>query len=103
MKISFGDMSAEAAVAKINSNLAGRQLGEIVSLQLVKNQLQVVVSKFGTSSFSFTCENLGPGCTFELNGEKIAFAHRAFKNEVIEKLAGVVKTSGGELIAPYKG
>lgn len=103
MKISFHDMSAEAAVAKITSNLSGRQLGEMVQLELVQNKLQVIVSKFGTSTFSFTCENQGEGCTFELNSEKIAFAHRAFKNEVIDKLASVVKTSGGDLIAPYKG
>jgi len=101
MKISFSDMSAETAVGKINANLSGRQLGEIVSLELVQDQLHVVVSKFGTSTFSFTFANQGPGCTFKLNSEKVAFAHRAFKSEVMGKLAGVVEAAGGQLTEPY--
>lgn len=102
MKIVFRNLTAAAVVEQINAALHGRQIGELVKLDLSGNNLDVTVSKLGTSTFSFVCSNSGTDCHIELKSEKIAFAHRAFKDEVLSKLVHVVEKAGGKVIEKSK-
>lgn len=101
MKIVFEKSDAKDAVTKLKKTLQGRQLGEIVSFELDKSELRVVISKLGTSTISFACGEENGNCVFNLSGEKIAFTHRAFKGEVMEKFVSVVEKSGGLVKVPY--
>jgi len=103
MKIVFENLKPKDALSKLKKTLQGRQLGEIVSFELENSELRVVISKLGTSTLSFACEDENGDCVFQLSGEKIAFAHRAFKGEVMGKFVNVVEKSGGVVKIPYGG
>lgn len=97
MKIFFRNLTPDAVVNQINASIQGRQIAELVKLNLDGNNLDVTISKLGTSTFSFLCSKNGPDCLIELKNEKIAFAHRAFKDEVLSKLVQIVEKAGGKV------
>ena len=99
MKIIFKEGDAPAIVEKIKAQLAGRKLGEMVSFSLNGKDLEVTIKKLGTSSLKFTDESKNGSIQWNLTSEKIAFAHKAFKDDVLEKITKVVNQVGGSVSA----
>lgn len=101
MKIGFDKHSPVEAVTALEKNLSGRKLGSMVSFELSKNELVVIISKLGKSKLSFSVNGSGEKTVFDLESEKIALSHRALKDSVIEKLGKVIVESGGKILENY--
>ena len=101
MKIGFKKHTPEESVAALEGNLSGRKLGSMVSFELDSKKLTVIISKLGKSKLNFSIEKSDSETFFTLDSEKIALAHRALKDSVIEKLEKVIKDSGGSIIEKY--
>lgn len=97
VNISYKDGSPEEILAAIKEKLGGRKLGKMVSFELVGTDLEVTIKKMGTSHLGFKNYGNGSGVEWRLEKEKIALSHRAFKNEVLEKLTHVIEQTGGEI------
>lgn len=97
MKINYSNDDPNQVVSLIEQNLSGRKLGKLVSLDLSGDQLIVTLSKMGTSKLFFDLKNVAGGVEFLLTEEKVALSHRAFKNEVKEKLVSVIENTGGRV------
>jgi len=98
MKFSFKETDAKAVHQKIVNALGGRELGKIVQFELSADDLTVVISKLGTSTLKFAHLAKDGGMLFNLVSEKIAFTHRAFKDDVKEKICRVIESVGGKIL-----
>lgn len=90
-------LALEEFVSKITDELAGRELGKIVSLKKDGADLLVVFSKLGTSEIRFQVETASQGFKVALKSEKIAFAHKPFRAEMEAKLASVLTKNGAQV------
>ena len=99
MKIYFEEKDTAKILNNVKSVMAGRKLGEIVSFDIVGNDLKVTISKLGTSTLLFAGQDKAAGTEFSLKEEKIAFIHKAFKDEVAGKIYKVVEQAGGKVTA----
>ncbi len=97
MKLSFPAKSLDEIVNQINDMLTGRELGKIAKVSREGDDLLVTLSKFGTSTLIFSFENKDNQLCGELTSEKIAFTHRAFRDEVKEHLVKVIEKCGGKV------
>ena len=97
MKIEFTLEDTDQVISAIQETLGDRKLAKIVSFSNENQNLMVKISKLGTSTLTFSCVSQDP-LTFELSNEKVALSHRAFRDEVKEKLYQVVKSSGGKVL-----
>jgi hypothetical protein len=98
MKVQFPKQATSSVIDAIRKTMDGRTLGDLVSLGEASGDLEVKISKLGTSTLLFERAENGEFITFTLTVEKIAFAHKAFKDEVKEKLVQVIEKSGGKVL-----
>ncbi len=98
MKINFSDTDPQKILKNITDALGGRELANIVDFNFEGKDLIVTISKFGTSVLTFSNRAANNGLQYELTSEKIAFAHRAFKDEVKQKLFKVIQNAGGSVL-----
>ena len=99
MKFHFpGKDSIQAIVTDIEESLSGRKLGKMVSLNLNDDEVHVAIKKLGTSTIRFKSGNNGEAVTLDLIDQKIALAHRKFKDEVVEKIVKVIESCGGQQV-----
>ena len=99
MKISFPKQESKKIVAAIKKAMGDRALSEMVEFTINKTHMIITISKLGTSTLTFTKEDEEERVLFVMTGEKIAFTHKAFKNEVTETLVKIVKKAGGTIEA----
>lgn len=74
-----------------------RKLADMVNFALKTGQLEVTISKLGTSVLQFSEKDTDKGLEYTLANEKIALTHRAFKDEVTQKIARVIEKAGGKV------
>lgn len=98
MKFFFSDKDPKVVNDKILGALGARELGKIVQFELGKNDLTVTIAKMGTSTLKFNHSEKNGGRQFELAEEKIAFTHRAFKQDVLDKLCQIIEKCGGKVV-----
>jgi hypothetical protein len=98
MKVQFPKQATSSVIAAIKKTMDGRALGDLVSIGEASGGLEVKISKLGTSTLQFERAESGEFITFTLTVEKIAFAHKAFKDEVKQKLVHVIEKSGGKVL-----
>ena len=98
MKVSSSEKNRDKILADIKEAMAGRKLADMVSITLVKGKLEVTISKLGTSTLTFSEKEHDKGFEYALTSEKIAFTHKAFKDEVTEKFLRVVEKAGGKVL-----
>ena len=98
MRFSFSESDPNKATGKILDELGGRELGKMVDFSLTNGQLTVTISKLGTSKLVFDQSTKDDGLEYTLASEKIAFAHKAFKGDVVDKLCKVIERVGGQII-----
>ncbi len=99
MDIKFPEKDLAAIIEKIKNALGGRELGKMVSFDHVGNQMVVTISKFGTSTLTFSTKPASTGTHLILDKEKIALAHRPLKSEVTDKIVKVIQQAGGTVTA----
>lgn len=99
MKIQFPKQPGSEIIASLQKVLTGRSLGDLVSLEEQGSDLVMKISKLGTSSLTFSRSETGTHALYTLSSEKIAFAHRAFKDEVKDKLVHVIEKAGGTVLS----
>lgn len=97
MEFSFPDEDTKTVTDRIMEKLGGRELGKFVSFHPTSGGLEVVISKLGTSKLEFSKTENNGHSIFKLTNEKIAFAHKAFKSEVTEKMRKVILQAGGTI------
>ena len=98
MNIHFPAQTLSEVISKIQSALSGRSLGDLVSFHEKPEGIEVTISKLGTSTLFFSAKKAKEGFDLSLSQEKIAFAHKAFKDEVKSKLASVIEKAGGKVV-----
>lgn len=98
MKVQFKIQPNSNIIDAIRKTMEGRALGDIVSIDEEGGQLVVKISKLGTSTLSFNRLEKDGHAVFTLASEKIAFAHKAFKDDVKTKFLHVVEKSGGTVL-----
>lgn len=99
MVIYFQDKDPKVILDSINQAMGDRALKKIVSFELDDSTLFVDIKKMGTSRLTFEMEENTSGITCTLQKEKIALAHRAFKDEVTEKILKIIQKAGGKVDA----
>jgi len=97
MRLQFPKQDGKEIIKKIEEALGGRALADIVSFKATATDLLVTISKLGTSTLHFDRKDSGDKLEYVLKEEKIAFTHRAFKDEIKEKLCRVVEKIGGKV------
>lgn len=97
MKVFFGEKDRDKILASIKTAMGDRALAQMVSFNLIKGQLEVIISKFGTSVLVFKDRETDVGIEYVLSSEKIAFTHKAFKDDVTAKIARVIEKAGGKV------
>jgi len=97
MKFYFAETEPQKVVDAIMAQLGGRELGKMVRVDIEDSGLNVTISKFGTSNLRFSRAKKDEGLEFSLVDEKIAFTHRAFKDDVTKKLCSVIEQAGGKV------
>jgi hypothetical protein len=95
MQIQFPDNDPHAVIQKLQDALGGRQLSKMVNFDMAGNEMVVTISKLGTSTLHFKCDQTPKGCHFALTKEKIALTHRPMKGEVTDKIVKVIQKAGG--------
>ena len=98
MKIKFTKQPNSEIISALQKTMEGRALGQIVSVGEEGGNLIVKISKLGTSTLQFDRSEQGNDLIFTLSVEKIAFAHKAFKDEVKSKFVSVIEKSGGKVL-----
>ena len=98
MKVQFAKQSNQIIITGLRQAMDGRALGDMVSIDEERGGLLVKISKLGTSTLQFDRSENGEFAIFTLSEEKIAFAHRAFKDDVKSKLAHIIEKSGGKIL-----
>jgi hypothetical protein len=99
MKVQFPKKIANGElVTNLQASLAGRSLGDLVSISEHSQGIVIKISKLGTSTLQFDREEDGKFAIFTLTSEKIAFAHKAFKDDVKTKLISVIEKTGGTVL-----
>ncbi len=99
MDVKFPEKDLGVILDNIKKALGGRELGKMVSFAQVGSEMIVTISKFGTSTLTFTSKPVAEGSLLTLEKEKIALAHRALKSEVTEKIVKVIQQAGGTVTA----
>ena len=98
MKIQFPKQLNSELVTNLKDAMAGRSLGDLVTIEEHSEGILIKITKLGTSTLQFERNDTAKFAMFTLTSEKIAFAHKAFKDEVKSKLIQVIEKSGGTVI-----
>ena len=98
MKIRFPKKTNNDIISAIQQTMSGRSIADLVSIGEDSGSLMVKISKLGTSTLLFERKDDGDFALFTLTTEKIAFAHKAFKDEVKQKLVHIIEKSGGTVL-----
>jgi hypothetical protein len=99
MKVAFQTKDRTKILSSIKEQMSGRKLGEMVDIALAGGHLTVTISKLGTSTLEFKEKETDAGLDYTLEREKIAFTHKAFKDEVTQKIVKVIESAGGKVTA----
>jgi hypothetical protein len=98
MKFFFPSKDTAKIIDDLQESLSGRKLGKMVSIDLSGELIHVTISKLGTSVIQFASKQKDSGQEWSVSSEKIAFSHKAFKEEVMEKLYKIVEGVGGTVL-----
>lgn len=99
MKVYFEGKDRHKILDNIKVAMGDRRLAEMVQFSLEDGNLNVTISRLGTSVIHFSEQETGTGLEYALKSEKIALTHRGFKDEVREKILRCLEKAGGKVIA----
>lgn len=87
-------MDPGAFVERVRKELSGRELGEIVTLDLDGDELIVRFSRMGTSELRYALDVADGGFSARLAGERIALLHGAFRQTFEDKFEQIIAHVG---------
>ncbi|MCG6964159.1 MAG: hypothetical protein LJE95_12920 [Acidobacteria bacterium] len=87
-------MGPVAFVDRVRKELSGRELGEIVTLELDGDELVVRFSRMGTSELRYALDVADGGFSARLTDERIALLHGAFRQTFEEKFDQIIAHVG---------
>lgn len=85
-------------VDKISHALSGRDLGKMTTITLSGDNMLITFSKLGKSEVAFALVKEGAGFSCSHKSEKIAFTHKALRNDIEAKLAKVLESAGATVV-----
>ena len=85
-------------ITKITDALSGRDLGKIVTMSTLENQVIIAFSKLGKSEVIFSLKSEASQFSCEHKSEKIAFTHKALRSVIEAKLAKVLESAGATVV-----
>lgn len=88
------DSSPDVFLVKVREALTGRALGQIASLSREGQELVVKFSRLGTSEVRYRIDTVGAGFRATKSSEKIALAHRAFRDDIESRLQKTLEKLG---------
>ena len=94
----FPGATLQTIAGHIRNAVKGRKIGEIMSLEVRGTEMIVTIAKMGTSTLRFTSVARDGGTECSLVEEKLALAHRPFRDDVTNKLTRIVLQSGGQVL-----
>lgn len=97
MKAFFTEKDRHKILDNIKTAMGDRKLADIVQFALKPGGLEITISKLGTSVLHFVEKERDGGLEYVLSSEKIAFTHRALKNEVAQKIMNIIEIAGGKI------
>src|SRR3954453_23778352 len=97
LKVNFPETDRDKVLANIKTAMGDRALADLVNFANPPGKLVVTISKLGTSTLEFTEKSLEKSLEYALTSEKIAFTHKAFKDEVTRKIVKVIEKAGGKV------
>lgn len=97
MKVTFEQKDRTKILEAIQNAMSGRKLGDLVKFGMDAGKLEVIISKMGTSTLTFKETPTSTGMNYALESEKIAFTHKAFKDDVTRKIVQVIEQAGGKV------
>ncbi len=97
MKVFFSEKNRTKILEDIRTAMGDRKLAEIVQFSLESGRLEVKICKLGTSVLDFAECETSSGLEYALESEKIAFTHRALKDEVKSKIIQCIEKAGGQV------
>ncbi len=97
LKIFFEQKDPVKIVDKIMGSFDDPSLKKMVKFEVQDDQLVVTISKLGTSKLIFDWQSHNNGTMYKLAEEKIAIAHRAFKDEVTQGILKTIQKAGGKI------
>lgn len=97
MRIVFESGDPVEIMHKVSDRLVGRKLGSMVKLDMKGDDLLITIKKLGTSTLEFKRQK-SDMLEWKLSTERLAMAHRPFKDDVIERLTRVVQQVGGDIL-----
>ena len=86
--------NSQEFIAKVTNALSGRDLGKIASMSVSGENMLISFSKLGKSEVVFAIVQEGASFTCTHKSEKIAFTHKALRNDIEAKLAKVLESVG---------
>ena len=89
--------NVEDFTSKVKGELSSRPLGKIVQFSHQGEVLSVSFSKLGKSTVTYRVGKHLDGHKARLVEEKIAFAHKAFKGEIIGKITRLLERHGAKI------
>lgn len=96
MKLYFKEKDPNKVISDLTAALGGRKLGSLLEFSLNGKDVTVTIKKLGTSTLEFTHNpSRSDGLEWVLSQEKIAFAHKAFKDDMLSKLTTIIENIGG--------
>lgn len=98
MLLRFDEKDPGLILEAILAQFAGKSLDRYVDFNMAEEEIMVTIKKMGRSHLVFTWETGENGLTLRLKSEKIALAHRAFRNEVANGILRVLQEAGGQVI-----
>lgn len=87
-------MDPGAFVERVRKELSGRELGEIVTLDLDGDELIVRFSRMGTSELRYALDVADGGFSARLADERIALLHGAFRQTFEDKFEQIIAHVG---------
>ena len=93
----FDAIGGDEFVKKFTENIKSRAIGEFLNIEHSGNDLVITINKLGTSVLRYKIEGNGAGCKIVPVEEKIAWAHKAFKSEMEDKLIKTIEKLGGKI------
>ena len=97
MKLCFENIEPAQVVQNLQAELKNRKWGDLVHFDSVGDDIRVTIQKMGTSTLAFQHKKTGTHHVWTLAEEKIALTHRAFKEEMKEKIVALVAKVGGSV------
>ncbi len=85
-------------VARVTDALRGRALGSIASFTVDGDDVVLTFDRLGKSEVRFATSAMGRGFRATRASEKIALAHRPFREEMEKKLGKVVAAAGARVV-----